>query len=147
MHSAEDYLDMMQRLVAYDLRSSERRIELGTLLVTLVHVRMEMVDQCLHPNKSCDPVRPRLPALVRIDVGDEEAGDSDAVLDGSDVLAKLRVDELVLEILALANRKRHSAVEKADPMPEERKRLGGEVEVTERRVIAHSGLLDRRRQG
>jgi len=138
---------MVQRLVAYDLGSPKRRVELGTLLVTLVHIRMEMIDQRLHPNEPCDTVGPGLPALIRVDMRNEEAGNSDAVLDSSDVLAKLRVHEPVLEILALANRKSHPAVEKADPMPEKRKRLGREVEVTERGVIADSGVLNRRRQG
>ena len=147
MQSSEDNLDVMQGLVADDLGSSKRRVELGTLLVTLVQVRMEMVDQCLRTNELCNTVRPGLPALVGIDMRDEEAGNSDAVLDGSEVLAKLRVQELVLEILALANRKGHPTVEKTDPMPEKRKSLGREVEVTERGVIVHSGLLDGRRQG
>ena len=147
MQSPKNNLDVMQVLVAHDLGGSKRGVELGTLLVTLVHVRMEVVDQRLRPNKPRDPVRPGLSALVWVDMRDEKAGDSDAVLDGGDVLAKLRVDELVLEILTLANRKRHPAVEKTDPVPEKRKGLGGEVEVAERRVIAHPGLLDRRRQG
>jgi len=147
MQSSEDDLDVMQGLVAYDLGSSERRVELGTLLVTLVHVRMEMVDQCLRPNELCNTVRPGLPAFVGIDMRDEEVGNSDAVLDGSEMLAKLRVQELVLEILTLANRKGHPTVEKTDPVPEKRKSLGSEVEVTERGAIAHSGLLDGGGQG
>jgi len=142
MQSPKNNLGVVQRLVAYDLGSSKRRVELGTLLVTLVHVRMEVIDQRLHPNEPCDAIGPGLSALIRVDVRNEEAGNSDAVLDGSDVLAKLRVHEPVLEILALANRKRHPAVEKTDPVPEKRKRLGSEVEVTERGVIAESGVLD-----
>lgn len=80
-------------------------------------------------------------------MGDEKAGNSDPVFDGSEVLAKLRIRELVFEILTLTNRKGHPTVEKVDPMPEECERLGREVEVTERRVIAHPGLFDGRRQG
>ena len=137
----------MQGLMADDIGSSKRRVELGTLLVTLVQVRMEVVDQRLRPNELCNTVRPGLCAFVGIDMRDEEAGNSYAVLDGSEVLAKLRAQELVLETLTLANRKGHPAVEKTDPMPEKRKRLGREMEIAERGVIAHSGLLVRRRQG
>jgi len=147
MQPPENHLDMMQGLVAYDLGSAKRGVELGGLLITLVHVRVEMIDQRLHSNKPCNSVRPGLSALVHVDVGDEEAGYSEPVLDGSEVLAKLRVQEFVLEILALANRKRHSAIEKTDPMPEKRKSLWREVEVAERGVVPHPGVLDRRRQG
>lgn len=129
--------------MAHDFGSSEHRVELGTLLVTLVHVRVEMIDQCLHSNEPCDTVRPRLSALVHVDVRDKEAGDSDAVLDGSDVLTKLRVYEPVLEVLALANRKRHPTVEKTGPVPEKRKRLGRKVEVTERGGIEPPTVFDR----
>jgi hypothetical protein len=78
---------------------------------------------------------------------DKETGNSDAVLDGSDVLAQLWIDKFVLEITALANGKRHPTVKKADPMPEKRERLGGEMEITERGVIMRSRVLDRRCQG
>ena len=147
MQSPENDFGVMQGLVTYDLGSSKRRVELGTFLVTLVHVRVEVVDQCLYPDELCDPVRPGLSALVHIYVRDEEARDGDAVLDGSDVLAELRVHELVLEIVTLANRKGHPAIEEADPMPEKRERLGGKVEVTERRVVPFPCVLDRGCQG
>ena len=138
---------MVQGLVTYDLGSSKQRVELGTLLVALVHVRMEMVDQCLHSDEPCNSVRPGLPALVHVDVGDKEAGNSDAILHSGEVLSELRVHELVLEIVALANREGHSAVEKTDPVPEKRKSLGRKIKVAERGVIALPGVLDRRRQG
>lgn len=147
MQSSEDDLDVVQGLVANDLRSSKRRVELGTLLVTLVHVRVEMVDQCLRPNELCNAVGPGLPTLVGIDMRDEEARNGDTILDGSEVLAELRVQEPMLEILALPNREGHPAIEETDPMPEKGKSLGREVEATEREVVALSGLLDRRRQG
>ena len=107
---------------------------------------MEMIDQRLRPDEPCNTVRPGLPALVGVDMGDEKAGNSDPVFDGSEMLAKLRIQEFVFEILTLMNREGHPTVEKADPMPEKCKRLGREVEVTERGVIAHSGLFDGRRQ-
>jgi len=147
MQSSEDDLDVVQGLVADDFGSSKRRVELGTLLVTLVHVRVEMVDQCLRPNELCNTIGPGLPALVGIDMRDEEAGNSDTILDSSEVLAELRVQEFVFEILALTNREGHSTIEETDPMPEKRKSLGREVEAAEREVVALSGLLDRRRQG
>jgi len=136
---------MVQGLVAYDLGSSKQRIELGAFLVALVYVHMEMVDQRLRSDEPCNTVRPGLPAFVHVDVRDKEAGDSDAILHGGEVLTELRVHELVLVIVALSNRKRHPTVEKADPMPEECERLGREVEVTERGVIALPGVLDGRR--
>lgn len=40
----ENDLDMVQGLVAYDLGSAKQRVELGTFLIALVHVRMEMID-------------------------------------------------------------------------------------------------------
>lgn len=147
MQSPENDLDMMQGLVTHDLGISKRRVILGAFLVTLVHVRVEMIDQRLHPNESCDPVRPGLPALVHVDVRDEEAGNGDAVLDSSEMLAELRVHELVLEIATLADRERHPAVEETDPMPEERERLGCEVKVTECGIVRFPGLLDGRCQG
>lgn len=146
MQSPENDLNIVHGLVAYDLGCSKQRVELGTFLVTLVHIRVEVVNQGLHSDELCDSVRPGLPALVHVDMRYEEAGDSDAVFDGGEVLAKLWVYELMLEVRALANRKRHPAIEKADPMPEKRERLGSEVEVTERGVIASPGLLDRGRQ-
>ena len=135
---------MVQGLVTYDLGSPKQRIELGTFLVTLVYVRMEMVDQRLRSDEPCNPFRPGL-AIIHIDVRDKEAGDGDAILHGGEVLTELRVHELVLEIVALSNRESHPAIEKADPMPEKCKRLGREVKVTERGVIALPGVLDGRR--
>lgn len=142
MQTSEDDLNAMQGFVTYDLGSSKRRVKLAALFVTLVQVRMEMVDQRLRPDEPCNTVRPGLSALIGVDMGDEEAGNSDTVLDGSDVLAKLRIREFVFEILTLTDRKGHPTVEKVDPMPEECKCLGREVEVTERGVIAHPGLFD-----
>ena len=92
VQSPENDLGIMQSFVAHDFGSSKGGVKLGTLLVALVHIRVEMINQRLHSNEPCYAIGPGLSALVWVDVGDEKAWNGDAVLDGSDVLAELRVD-------------------------------------------------------
>lgn len=124
MQPPENDLNMVQSLVPHNLGSPKRGVELTTLLVTLVHVCVEMVDQCLRSNEPRHAVGPGLSAFILVDVRDEKAGNGDAVLDGGEVLAELWINDLVLEITSLSNGKGHPAVEKTDPVPEKGERLG-----------------------
>ena len=119
----EDNFDSVEGLVCDSLRRPIRFRD-RTFLCSLMHVNLESIHECLNADERRDSVGPSSTALVHIDMRQEKMWDDNAILDGSEMLTKLRRKGSFVLVQATLSDWWRGAIEQLPPRPEMREDRG-----------------------